>query len=66
MRMTMIFFDIKKIINDIEKERRDYHNKLENVENGHDKEMKVLLKEAKEILGEVYELFDDLSNGEGK
>jgi len=52
--------NIKKIMMDIENERKYYHTKLEQLKDGHDKEMQTLLKEGKEILEEVYELFEDL------
>jgi len=58
--------NIKKIITDIVKERKDYHKNLQKLGTEHDEEMKTLLGEAEEVLEELYELFEDLSNGEGK
>lgn len=55
--------NIKKIIVDIVKERKDYYKNLQKLGTEHDEEMKTLLGEAEEVLGELYELFDDLYNG---
>ena len=61
--------NVKKVINEIEKERQHYHNKLEKLmetitelRNSHDKRMKEFMEEAGEILDEMYELFDDLTD----
>lgn len=63
--------DIKITINDIEKERRVYNNQINTLlksirqaRNSHDKKMKDFLAITKETLDEIYELFDDLYNGE--
>lgn len=58
---------VKRNIVDIEAERKRYHRQLnklmksiERVRNSHDTKMKFLMNVAKEVLDEMYELFDDL------
>jgi len=46
---------IKDIMQDLKEEREK-----------HDKKIDKLMGEAKEVLDEVYELFDDLTNKEGR
>lgn len=65
--------EAKKIIDDIEKERVCYHNKLERLmytieklRTGHDKKMRSLMKKVQKILEEMYKLFDDLTDDGGK
>ena len=53
--------NIKRVAKEIEEERRSYHIEISKLRNCHDKNMKKLLKEQLEILEEVYELFDDLT-----
>lgn len=60
---------VKNVMVIIERERQRYHNKLEKLmktittlRNTHDKKMKQMMTEASEILDEMYELFDDLTN----
>ena len=65
--------NVKKTIIDIEKERTQYNKKLNNVmkmiekiRNVHNVKMQELIAESKEVLSEVYELFEDLYEEEKK
>ena len=57
---------IKDIMLFLTKEREDYHRQIEILTKGHDSKINNLIKRAKEVLDELYTLYDDLSNKEGK
>ena len=58
--------EIKDIIKNLTEERNLYHKVLDKLTKKHDRKINKMLKETNSVLNEMYELYDDLSNGEGQ
>ena len=56
---------IKNIIKDLHDERNEYRKQLAILTKRHDKKTNKMLREGKEVLDEMYELFDDLTDKKG-
>jgi len=59
-----IIHEIKYLIGDITKERKEYHETLSKLRKEHDKRINKMIKRGLKAIEELYELFDDLEKGE--
>ena len=65
--------EVKYAIVEIAQERQKYHENISKLRQEqkamrkiHDKSVKKQIRELKQAINNLYKLFDDLSNGEGK
>ena len=57
---------VKDIMVVLVTERETYHKQVEKLTKRHDKKMNSLIKKEQTILRDMYTLFDDLTDNEGK